>query len=604
MVGKPNGHVLVLGDNDLAALAIVRSLGRSGLKVHLAVWEAKPITRHSRYVYRQRHLGNPSTHPDAFAQAVIETVQSTAFDLLVPVSDKSLVALMPFREQLNAHTRFAAPDVHGFEITHDKAQTLALAERLGIPIPPTVRVRDRQALDTVELPRTFPLVLKPIASVQRHQQARQNVRIVRSADELSQRLPAMLEHTPVLVQGFCPGYGVGLSILAQQGELVAAFQHQRIHEPPEGGASSYRKSVPLSQTLLDAARRFCQAICWTGPAMFEFKMDPSRNAAVLMEINGRFWGSLALAVQAGVDFPRLLYDMLVLGNVTPVFTYRTPYFVRHTLRDLPWFRANFRTPAGHPDLIKVPWPAVGREIGNIVLGREGYDLESLTDPWPALLAWHEAGREAVAHLRAKLTMAWYRRLAERRQRQIAALHPQVHERLNRLSSILFLCHGNIHRSALAEARLRQLLPQGAKIEIASAGFHPREGRATTALSQDVANTLGVDLSTHRSVQVTPDMLARFDLILVMEVKHLVALRCMSPGILERTCLLSAFDPEPHGLDIDDPYGKDREVFDAIYRRILACVDHLARRLPTASEVLPRQSGTGKERSESLVRVRT
>ena len=40
--------------------------------------------------------------------------------------------------------------------------------------------------------------------------------------------------------------------------------------------------------------------------MVEFKLDARDGVAKLMEINGRFWGSLQLAVDAGVDFPAIL----------------------------------------------------------------------------------------------------------------------------------------------------------------------------------------------------------------------------------------------------------------------------------------------------------
>ena len=42
--------------------------------------------------------------------------------------------------------------------------------------------------------------------------------------------------------------------------------------------------------------------------MVEYKVDERTGIPMLMEINGRFWGSLQLAVDAGVDFPRLLVE--------------------------------------------------------------------------------------------------------------------------------------------------------------------------------------------------------------------------------------------------------------------------------------------------------
>jgi len=56
------------------------------------------------------------------------------------------------------------------------------------------------------------------------------------------------------------------------------------------------------------AERILDYVGWHGVAMVEFKVS-SDGTPYLMEVNGRFWGSLQLAVDAGVDFPWLLYQL-------------------------------------------------------------------------------------------------------------------------------------------------------------------------------------------------------------------------------------------------------------------------------------------------------
>ena len=50
---------------------------------------------------------------------------------------------------------------------------------------------------------------------------------------------------------------------------------------------------------------------WHGVAMLEFKQDAAHREVFLIEVNGRFWGSLQLAIAAGVDFPYLTYQLAV-----------------------------------------------------------------------------------------------------------------------------------------------------------------------------------------------------------------------------------------------------------------------------------------------------
>ena len=91
-----------------------------------------------------------------------------------------------------------------------------------------------------------------------------------------------------------------------QGAVRAEFMHRRIHEVPHtGGVSSYRKSW-FDKNVLEDARLKLNALGWQGVGMFEYRWDASNGEFYLMELNGRFWGSLHLALFAGVDFPALL----------------------------------------------------------------------------------------------------------------------------------------------------------------------------------------------------------------------------------------------------------------------------------------------------------
>src|SRR5213596_3534265 len=85
------------------------------------------------------------------------------------------------------------------------------------------------------------------------------------------------------------------------------FAHRRLREkPPAGGVSVYRESIALQDGLVGAGLRLLEALDWRGVAMIECKREPATGRHVIMEVNGRFWGSLQLAIDAGVDFPSLL----------------------------------------------------------------------------------------------------------------------------------------------------------------------------------------------------------------------------------------------------------------------------------------------------------
>ena len=126
--------------------------------------------------------------------------------------------------------------------------------------------------------------------------------------------------------------------------------------------SVYREAVPVDEATAGNACRLLKALNWTGVAMVEFKIDRRDNTAKLMELNGRFWGSLQLAIDAGVDFPYLLYQVMEGEYPEKVSAYRSGIKTRWLLGDLDhlliiWTsrRAKLSLPEGHPGRLLTFW---------------------------------------------------------------------------------------------------------------------------------------------------------------------------------------------------------------------------------------------------------
>ncbi len=185
------------------------------------------------------------------------------------------------------------------------------------------------------------------------------------------------EGFPVLLQERVVGPGVGVFLLVHEGRALARFAHRRIREkPPSGGVSVYRESIPVPAGLGDSSLALLRSFNWSGVAMVEYKLDAATGVPFLMEINGRFWGSLQLAVDAGVDFPAMLVDT-ALGRIpSPVTSYRTGVRSRWWMGDVDHLLARFRRsavelalPPGAPgkgrallDFLRLWWPGDRAEI--------------------------------------------------------------------------------------------------------------------------------------------------------------------------------------------------------------------------------------------------
>jgi protein-tyrosine-phosphatase len=329
-----------------------------------------------------------------------------------------------------------------------------------------------------------------------------------------------------------------------------SFQHERVHEPLKGGGSSYRKSVPLSPELLAATTRMMQELKYTGVAMVEFKQDRATGQWVLIEINARFWGSLALCAAAGLDFPMALVKLLLDGEEPTSSTYRTGLYCRHWSRDVQWFLANLRADKSDPTLQTRTLSSLLLEAVNILTLKEHSDTLVLSDPRPA---WEDL----------KLF------IAEKLFRVVKLLKPfrLLHRsRLNRLyrraGSVLVICRGNICRSPFAA----EILAQRFGKTVISEGTYPRAGRVSPELAIAAAAEKGIDLSGHQSRVVSRQDMRAADLILIFDRRNWLALRALAPELMDRVAFLGAADASGP-LEIADPFAGDLNRFRRCYARI-------------------------------------
>lgn len=129
----------------------------------------------------------------------------------------------------------------------------------------------------------------------------------------------------------------------------------------------------------------------------------------------------------------------------------------------------------------------------------------------------------------------------------------------RFSSILVVCVGNICRSPTGEALLKERLPT---INLASAGIRALVGHSADAHAVLAADKNGVSLREHVAQQLTAELCREYDLILVMEKKHIDAVSHIAPEVRGKTML---FGHWLNKTEIDDPYRKSQEAFDRTFQ---------------------------------------
>ncbi len=383
------GCVLVLDGHTNEALACVRSLGRAGYSVLVASHQRWPLAAWSGYCRGSFRLAGESIAAFASLRAWAQAREVTA---VLPVTERACLLCNAERrawETLGISVGCAPDDL--LMRAFDKGQTLERAAACGVRIPPT---RVPQSLAECRAAATevgFPCVVKS-----RFSNAWDGAAFLSGRGTSYVRHAADLEETVLahkqgrfwpLVQGFAAGQGKGVFTLCDHGRPVVWFAHERLRDVrPSGSGSSLRRSVALDPRLRAPAARLLAALEWHGPAMVEFR-DDGVQAPCLMEVNGRFWGSLQLAISAGVDFPRLWLAMLEGRPLEPPTAYATGVTLRWLWGDVKRFLYILAgPPAGYPGAYPTRTQGIKEILGPQPAGTR-IETWDAGDPWPAVGEW-------------------------------------------------------------------------------------------------------------------------------------------------------------------------------------------------------------------------
>lgn len=384
-------RVLVTDSDNRSALAATRALGGAGHEVYTAGDRPQTLASVSRHSTAHCVYPNPLREPQGFVAAVIDFAIRHRIRVLMPMTEVSTILLTENRGRLPPEVVLPFADSAILKKAADKAYVLSIAQELSVPVPKTELLVCIEDAERMSRTLSYPAVIKPARSrvlVGRHWISTSVSYAADSGQFLAVVGRLSPEVYPLLVQERIEGDGAGVFVCVGDNGLQAAFAHRRLREkPPSGGQSVLSESVAMDPVLLGHATRLLEAIGWRGVAMVEFKRDNRDGCGKLMEINGRFWGSLQLAIDSGVDFPNLLVDVFTDAAPDRALPYaigvQTRWFwgdVDSLLSVMFKSRASLSLPPSHPGR----WRTLCRFLQ--LFGRKHHlEVERADDPAPALL---------------------------------------------------------------------------------------------------------------------------------------------------------------------------------------------------------------------------
>ena len=331
---KKMPQILISYGWNRIAYIIAKSLGSRGINVFIGDSNQLSMAGFSRFTKGRFSYPSFYQHPRQFIERLTGIIKEIQADVYIPTHEETLI-VAKYIEQFPSEVIIPIAPFDTLLLAHNKRRLLEIAHNIGVHIPQTFEVNSLDELSLLSNRIIYPVVIKLSQS-----NSAKGVFYTDDPEEFVKTYLDVIQQFKIdrdnypLVQEYVTGEGWGVSMLYNRGELRAKFTHQRLREKtPTGGTSTRRISV-VNPMLEEAAQQLLNHLKWHGVAMVEFKYNPETEKYWLMEVNPRFWGSLALAVAAGVDFPWLLYRMATEGDIEPVLQYQTGVTARWLLGDM------------------------------------------------------------------------------------------------------------------------------------------------------------------------------------------------------------------------------------------------------------------------------
>lgn len=285
----------------------IRSLSRFGLSVAAADTTGFGMGQRSKHTATHYVHANPQTDPEQFIEDIIRILKECKAHFYLPGHDEGTIVTQ-HRSRLPKEVVVPLIDYDTLTLANDKMRTAEMALKLDIPTPRVVHYQSVDELKDILAKTDKPTVVKLRrgCGAKGVFYANSSEQAVSMVNRLIERYNLLPERYPV-VQERVRGEGWGVSCLYWRGERLVSFTHRRLREKTVNGGTSTLRESAHNPSLEAHTYKLLDHLHWHGLAMVEFKWDPVKKQPWFIEINPRLWGSIALPVACGVDFPVMTY---------------------------------------------------------------------------------------------------------------------------------------------------------------------------------------------------------------------------------------------------------------------------------------------------------
>jgi len=365
------GKVFVTDGRSLAALAIVRSLGRKGLEIHCGEDFRQNLTFYSKYAKKKIKYSPPKKQPEIFIKDMLSSAIKTNYDLIIPVRDDTTLLLSKHKDEFEEYTQLFLADYETIKMLMDKGETIRLARKYKIATPETYFPEDT-APNRIKKEVNYPVLIRPRIS-----SGARGIIYVESIEGFEKAYSAVCnEYGVPIIQEYVSHKGGHYSIGAlfdENSRPIAVHVYRELKQYPINGGPAVTAISVKKEKWVEDMLDMLQKIHWIGPAHMDVLHDPNSGTYKLLEVNPRFWMSLNLSICSGLDFPYFLYKMAMAETIGEMSEFKIGMKYRWVLpNEILWLTQT-------PDKIRGL-----KEFLNFWEEDTCYGVLSLEDPSPAI----------------------------------------------------------------------------------------------------------------------------------------------------------------------------------------------------------------------------
>jgi predicted ATP-grasp superfamily ATP-dependent carboligase len=313
----PQGRVIITSGRSLMALAAAQSLGKRGVEVIGSDCIEPHLLSFSKYVEKNETYRSFNESEEQFIEDLISIIERNRPKderpyLLMPVFDETHI-IARHKEQLPEFIKVATPSAETMDRVYPKKNLSYTAQKLGVQIPETRLVNNREELEDLKEKIEFPVLIKP-----ENASGGRGIKKVTSQQELLEGYEKTREKfgDSQLIQQFVDGEDYCMTTLFQDGELKASMAYKNLRRFPTTSGSGVLRETVDDNFFKPATKQLMEPLNWHGIAQLDFLWDEDpEHPPYLIEVNPRFFGGLFQAMASGIDYPWLNYLLHTTGEL-------------------------------------------------------------------------------------------------------------------------------------------------------------------------------------------------------------------------------------------------------------------------------------------------